>query len=219
MTGFISDIHGNAAALRAVLAELDSMGCDEIYSLGDVAGYYPAVNECCVMLRERNIPNLMGNHDLYLVSGTRSGRSRSVDMAIDYQETVVTPENLAWLTASALTLRTDRFFACHGGPEDPVDQYLRTPPYAMDEQTGLFLSGHTHIPVLWKESGMIYCNPGAVGQPRDGDPRASFAVLNNDGSIRICRVAYPVEETAAMAREAGFFPAFYECLFKGEKIT
>lgn len=219
MTGFISDIHGNAAALRAVLRELENMGCKSIYSLGDVAGYYPAVNECCDMLRERNIPNLLGNHDRYLLTGQSCGRSRSVDLAIAYQRTVITEENLAWLSESALTLRTETFFACHGGPEDPVEQYLLAPPYPLDEETGFFLSGHTHVPVIWSENGLTYCNPGAVGQPRDGDPRASFAVLDDSGMIRICRTAYPVDETAELSRDAGFFPAFYECLYRGEKIT
>ena len=111
MTGFISDIHGNAAALRAVLRELDAMGCKTVYSLGDVAGYYPAVNECCELLRERKIPNLLGNHDHYLLTGQSCGRSRSVDLAIAYQRGVITEENYRWLSESALTLRTDSFSA------------------------------------------------------------------------------------------------------------
>ena len=118
MIGFLSDIHGNAAALRAVLRELDSMGCKSIYSLGDVAGYYPAVNECCELLRERSIPNLMGNHDRYLLTGQSCGRSRSVDLAIAYQRSVITEDNLIWLSESALTIRTESFFAFSASGRD-----------------------------------------------------------------------------------------------------
>jgi len=218
MTGFIADIHGNFSALTSVLAELDRMHCDEIYSLGDVAGYYPAVNECCDELRKRGILNLMGNHDQYLVTNTSCGRSRSVDMAIAYQRKVITEENLKWLSTSPVSCRTERFFACHGGPEDYIDQYLREPPFPLDPSTGLFLSAHTHCAVLWEQGGGVYCNPGSVGQPRDGDPRASFAVLNDDGSVKLHRVKYDIDATAKLAREAGFFPAFYECLYEGVKI-
>ena len=218
MTGFISDIHGNYPALCSVLEELDRLGCDTVYCLGDVAGYYPAVNECCDELRRRNIVNIMGNHDKYLVTGTSCGRSRSVDMAIAYQSGNITPDNLEWLKQSPLSLRTDSFFACHGGPEDFTDQYMTGPPYPLDDETGLFLSGHTHKAVIWKQGKSIYCNPGAVGQPRDGDPRASFAVLDDEGNISIYRVNYDIDAVAVLSKEAGFFPAFYECLYEGVQI-
>lgn len=218
MIGFISDIHGNYSALCSVLEELDRLKCSTIYSLGDVAGYYPAVNECCEELRRRNIINLMGNHDQYISTGTSCGRSRSVDMAIAYQLRVIEKENLVWLKDSPQYIRTASFFACHGGPDDYIDQYLLSPPYPLDEETGLFLSGHTHKAVIWKNQDSIYCNPGAVGQPRDGDPRASFATLDDYGQIKIHRVKYDIDATAKLSKEAGFFPAFYECLYEGVKI-
>ena len=218
MIGFISDIHGNYSALSSVLEELDRLKCSTIYSLGDVAGYYPAVNECCEELRRRNIINLMGNHDHYILTGTSCGRSRSVDMAIAYQSRVIEKENLVWLKDSPQYIRTASFFACHGGPDDYIDQYLLSPPYPLDEETGLFLSGHTHKAVIWKNKDSIYCNPGAVGQPRDGDPRASFATLDDYGQIKIHRVKYDIDATAKLSKEAGFFPAFYECLYEGVKI-
>ena len=218
MIGFISDIHGNYAALCSVLEELDRLGCGTIYSLGDVAGYYPAVNECCEALRKRNIVNLMGNHDQYLLTGSSCGRSRSVDMAIAYQAKIIDEKNLNWLSKSPLSVRTDYFFACHGGPEDYLDQYLSSPPFPIDEKTGLFLSGHTHKALIWQHNNCYYCNPGAVGQPRDGDPRASFAVLDDNGTISIHRVKYDIDATAKLSKEAGFFPAFYDCLYEGAKI-
>ena len=77
--GVISDIHGNYEALKAVLAELDSMHVTEIYCLGDVVGYYSQVNEVCEELIRRNIPNIMGNHDWYMSSGGFCDRSNSVN--------------------------------------------------------------------------------------------------------------------------------------------
>ena len=218
MIGFISDIHGNYSALSSVLEELDRLKCSVIYSLGDVAGYYPSINECCNELRRRNIINLMGKHDQYIVNGTSSGRSRSVDMAIAYQSSVIEKDCLDWLKDSPQCIRTESFFACHGGPSDYVDQYLLSPPYPLDEETGLFLSGHTHKAVIWENENSIYCNPGAVGQPRDRDPRASFATLDDYGRIEIHRVKYDIDATAKLSKEAGFFPAFYECLYEGVKI-
>ena len=84
--GVISDIHGNFEALKSVLKELDRMGVSEVYSLGDVVGYYSQVNECCEELIERDIPNLMGNHDWYLSSGGFCLRSKSVNDCINTRE-------------------------------------------------------------------------------------------------------------------------------------
>ena len=218
MIAFLSDIHGNFAALQAVLAYLDAHDITEVYSIGDVAGYYPQINECCMALEERNIPNLMGNHDRYLVEHISCGRSRSVDFAIDYQHEHIQPEHLMWLSASLPELRTDRFYACHGGPLDLEDQYLREPPYALDAATGLFVSGHTHVPVLYEEGSLRYLNPGSVGQPRDGDPRASFATLSKDGQLEVHRLSYDIQATIQACQEAGYPQRMWECLLDGLPI-
>lgn len=218
MIAFIADIHANWEALRAVLRKIDEEGIREIVSLGDVCGYGPAINECCGELRERGILNLMGNHDLLLKTGESCGRSRSVDYAIAYQRGIITKENYDWVCASADCLRTEQFFACHGGPEDYIDQYLREPPYALDESTGLFVSGHTHMQVLWEKDGLRYLNPGAVGQPRDGDPRAAYAVLKDDGTAELRRVEYDIDAAAEAYRNAGFPEKFWECLYRGAGI-
>ncbi len=95
--GIISDIHGNYEALKVVLSELDKLGVNHIYCLGDVVGYYSQVNECCDELRNRNIPCLMGNHDWYLASGGFCPRSKSVNDCLVYQRKVITNENIEWL--------------------------------------------------------------------------------------------------------------------------
>lgn len=218
MIAFISDVHGNYAALKAVLADIDSRCIHDVLSLGDVSGYGPCINECCDELRARGIPNLMGNQDRLLMTGESCGRSSSVDFAIAYQRSVVTKNNYEWVCESSESLRTNLFFACHGGPDDFVDQYLREPPYAFDEQSGLFVSGHTHIQVLYEEGKLKYLNPGSVGQPRDHDPRAAYAVLHDNGKVELVRVEYDIEKTAEDYRMAGFQDKFYTCLFGGKRI-
>jgi predicted phosphodiesterase len=92
--GLVSDIHGNHEALKAVLSELDRIGVDEIYCLGDVVGYYSQVNEVCDELIARDVRCVMGNHDWYMASGTSCPRSRSVNDCLAYQRKVITPRNL-----------------------------------------------------------------------------------------------------------------------------
>ena len=88
---FISDIHGNFEALKAVLEEIDRMGITQIYCAGDVVGYYAQINECCEELRKREIPCVMGNHDWYVAGGGFCPRSRSVNDCLAYQRTIIEP--------------------------------------------------------------------------------------------------------------------------------
>ena len=85
MIAILSDIHGNYEALKAVLGVLDSFKIKQLYCLGDIVGYYSQVNECCNELRNRNVKCVMGNHDWYMVSGTKCLRSRSVNDCLEFQ--------------------------------------------------------------------------------------------------------------------------------------
>ncbi|MBL5974851.1 MAG: metallophosphoesterase [Candidatus Leucobacter sulfamidivorax] len=204
MIALLSDIHGNYPALSAVLARLDRLGVNELFCLGDTAGWAPQINECCAALRERGAVGVRGNHDDYLVTGRLSGRSATADLCIAYQRTVIETEHLEWLGALPLVLSAFGIEAVHGGWDDPLEQYLREPSVEMftGRQSGLFASGHTHVPLLWEGAGIRYCNPGSVGQPRDSDPRASFAIVDGE-SMRIERVEYDIEATRAAIASAG----------------
>jgi predicted phosphodiesterase len=220
MIGLISDIHGNAVALRAVLAELDAIGADEILCLGDVAGYGPQINECCELLIERGIPTLMGNHDFYLAFDEPCPRSRSANFCLDYQRSVVTPAHKAWLGSNPSQLDTYpgvRFV--HGGWRDPMDEYLYklSASYFGELEGDLFVSGHTHVQGLWRLGEKTYCNPGSVGQPRDGDARAAFAVLQ-DHEISLYRTHYDIDAVAEASREAGFDERSFMNLYAGTRI-
>jgi predicted phosphodiesterase len=218
MIGIISDVHGNHAALRAVLERLDAMGVDDIICLGDVAGYYCQVNECCETLRERGIFTLLGNHDHYLANGDDCPRSNSANRCIEYQRTVVTAANLAWLSGLRSSAERHGISIVHGGWRDPLDEYLvPTSDYFSGLPGRYFASGHTHVPCTFSGAGKSYCNPGSVGQPRDGNPDASFATW--DGSaFSLHRTPYDIAEIQERMAAAGFDRYFYENLEAGTQI-
>jgi putative phosphoesterase len=218
--GIISDIHGNYEALKAVLSELDAMKITEVYCLGDVAGYYTQVNECCEELIRRNIPNLMGNHDWYIAGGGWCPRSQSANDCLVYQRRVIKEENVNWLRQAAVQRVVGQIHMVHGGWSDPIDEYLVEPraEYFADMDGAMFMSGHTHVQALHQFGEKVYCNPGSVGQPRDGDPRSAFAVY--DGEIALHRVEYDMQVVFDLMEVAGFNDYYYGGLVTGApKLT
>ena len=215
--GLISDIHGNYEALKAVLAELDKLNVSDVYCLGDVVGYYPQVNECCDELKLRNIPCIMGNHDWYMASGGFCPRSKSVNDCLTYQRKIITEENINWLKSFGIYRQIENIQMLHGGWSDPIDEYLQpSKDYFSKIHGKYFVSGHTHIQNLQKYGNKIYCNPGSVGQPRDNDPRAAFAICD-DGIFSLYRVKYDFQIVFDLMREAGFSDYYYGCLKTGAK--
>ena len=218
MIGIVSDVHGNLPALRSVLNRLDALGCTEILSLGDVVGYYAQPAECVDVLRERGIANILGNHDRYIVLGEDCPRSRVVSELLRYQRGVLSDKHVRWLAASRDYIVRSGIYFVHGGWKDHVDQYL----YEVTEDdipndADIFFAGHTHVQTKLDIGGKTFCNPGSVGQPRDGDPRAAFALLSGN-DIELHRVEYDIEETAFRMRRAGFPESYYKNLFIGAQI-
>lgn len=217
--GLISDIHGNYEALKAVLQELDSMKVTDIYCLGDVVGYFSQVNECCEELIRRGISCLLGNHDWYMASGGFCPRSKSVNDCLVYQRKVIKESNLNWLRTFPVQRKVEYVHMVHGGWADPIDEYLLTPSeeYFSRIEGELFFSGHTHIQSLYRFSNnKVYCNPGSVGQPRDNDPRAAFAVLN-DRQVTLHRVNYDMQTVFDLMKAAGFDDYYYGSLKTGAR--
>lgn len=213
--GLISDIHGNYPALRAVLSALDDMDVSVIYCLGDVVGYYSQVNECCDAVRNRGIACVMGNHDWYLSSGGYCLRSKSVRDCLVHQRAVVSPENLQWLKSFPVNIVAHGLNLVHGGWSDPIDEYLEPSAEYFEPIPGsFFVSGHTHKQSVLRFGDRAYCNPGSVGQPRDGDPRAAFAVFE-DGEFFAYRAQYDRQEVFALMEKAGFSDYYYGCLETG----
>jgi putative phosphoesterase len=215
--GLISDIHGNYEALKAVLGEFERIGVDEIFCLGDVVGYYPQINECCDALRNRGIKSLMGNHDWYLAGGGFCPRSKSVNDCLAYKRELITEENLQWLGGFLPYAQFNQLNLVHGGWCDPIDEYLTDPTenYFKKVRGTVFTSGHTHIQSLHVWEKKMYCNPGSVGQPRDGDPRAAFAIF--DGTFELFRVEYDMQPVFEIMNSLGYSDYYYGCLKTGAR--
>jgi predicted phosphodiesterase len=218
MIGIISDIHGNYVALAAVLDELDRIGVDKIICLGDVAGYYCQINECCETLKTRNIFSLMGNHDWYLTTGESCPRSNTANRCLNYQRKVIKNANFNWLAALKSKSQIGDINIVHGGWNDPLDEYLEPFSDYFSHIPGCFFaSGHTHVPYIWSNADKAYCNPGSVGQPRDGNPQASFAIWEQ-GIFSLYRVAYDFKSLQQEMKNTGFDSYFYENLSIGARI-
>ena len=214
--GIISDIHGNLSALQAVLAYLDDAEVENIICLGDTSGYHPQINECIEVLRARKIPSVMGNHDWYLASG-RCLRSPLVNICIEYQRTIISSQNLAWLRSLPLEIEKFGLRMVHGGWSDPLDEYLEpTDGYFENLRGSYFASGHSHISQIFSVNGKTWCNPGSVGQPRDGNPDASFAIFNGS-TFELKRVKYDVNRTIEACLTAGLPLKVFGGLSRGTK--
>ncbi|PLX98701.1 MAG: metallophosphoesterase [Desulfuromonas sp.] len=219
MIAVISDVHGNFPALEAVLGEIDNFGCQRIVSLGDVAGYYCYINECIDILREKNVQNVLGNHDFYLVCNEKCPRSNSANLLLESQRKIIRADNLEWLRRSVATFRIDAASFVHGGWDDPLDEYMLdvNEEYFQNRGSRYYFSGHTHIQTLKIFNNALYCNPGSVGQPRDGDPRAAFALYDGQ-NVFLKRVDYDIDRVASKMQEYGYDDYFYKGLYTGDKI-
>ena len=208
----IADVHGNFPALTAVLDELDRAGITQLYCLGDLVGYYCQINEVIRTLRERGVTTILGNHDHALAHlDGEIPRSRSATEVLKRQLEIIEPGHLAWLSALPRSVEFTHagrsYYAVHGGLDDPMDEYIRTIEPAYLERHAfahdVLLTGQTHVPLYVPLGTRAHANPGSVGQPRDGDPRASYLVLDGTEPV-FHRVTYDVAALVARMQELGF---------------
>jgi predicted phosphodiesterase len=234
----VSDIHGNLPALEAVLEEIDGEGIDELWCLGDVVGYAAQPNECCAAIGERAAVCLAGNHDL-AVRGTIDLAEFSGDagVAAAWTRQVLDDASRAFLDRLEPVGEREHVGLFHGSPVDPVWEYVLSEEavegsFELAPQA-LLLVGHSHVPLAVRDDltgGLApagtekrldgarwLLNPGSVGQPRDGDPRAAWLLLDLEARFAAFRrVAYPIERTQAVIREQGLPPLLAERLARGE---
>lgn len=222
MIAVISDIHGNLPALESVMDDIDNYGVSHIYSLGDVSGYYPFINETIAILRERNIVNLIGNHDRYIINDIECSRSYSANECLKYQKSVITEENKQWLIRSIVKYETNILSMVHGGWRNNEDEYLYNINDNYFEQLPqkYFFCGHTHVQKhIFLKHNKQFINPGSVGQPRDGNNRAAYCLFNiNTGSIKLRRVKYDIDRVVFKMKQLGFDSRNYINLYKGTRI-
>jgi len=225
----LSDIHSNLEAFETVLDHAGAV--DQIWCLGDVVGYGPDPNGCVELLRSRPHLCIAGNHD-WATLGKLDLRDFNPDAreANMWNRKQLTPGNLAYLEDLPESLVEGQFTLIHGSPRHPIWEYViyaSTAEINFDHfETSYCLVGHTHSPVIFVQAEgngskvkeiqppvdepvalgpeRLILNPGSVGQPRDGDPRASYAILDDEAmTIEYHRVSYPVEETQAKMIEHG----------------
>lgn len=217
----LSDIHANLAALDAVLADAEYHGpMDEVWSLGDAVGYGPRPNECLERLRGLSAVAVAGNHEMATVGGIPAGDFNPyARSAIEWTATELTGESREHIGSMLQTEIRNEFTLVHGSPRDPVWEYITGPEVAAVNlaylETQCCVHGHTHVPAampvvslesqaIWPIAeqtveigeGRWFINPGSVGQPRDGDPRASYAVIDStEMTVQFLRAEYPIAET------------------------
>jgi predicted phosphodiesterase len=236
----VSDVHANLSALEAVLAAIDAEPPDEIWCLGDVVGYGPRPNECCEIVGARADICLGGNHDL-AVRGTIDLAEFSGDAAVAARWTrdVLSEPAAAFLADLEPEGERAEVALYHGSARDPVWEYILSDEAAASTMAlstrPLVLVGHSHIAleVSWVDDvlsgglapagrtvetrGRALLNPGSVGQPRDGDPRAAYLRLDLDAkTATFHRVDYDVERTQAEMRAVGLPETLAARLTRGE---
>lgn len=203
--GVVSDIHGNEVALEAVLEDMGSV--DALVCAGDVVGYNPWPSECVDEIRGRDIPTVMGNHDRAVATGNASGFNSMARAGVQYARRALADDQLEWLH-SLPTERCEfdeRMKIVHGHPRDP-DRYTYPADFsaALLDDEDVLVMGHTHVQHHERYDEGIVLNPGSVGQPRDGNPRAAYAVVDLDSlTVEERRVEYDVETVRRAVADAG----------------
>ena len=235
--GLLSDIHANLVALEAVLAALGKF--DALWVTGDTVGYGPDPGDTLALLRERDALLVQGNHDRAVATGEglEFFHDRAADAARLHQRWLSSEDRDA-LAALPTVVKADRFTLCHGSLRDPLWEYVTTARVAGATlklaETDHCCNGHTHIPALFHLSGdnakathitedtayrleeRTLINAGSVGQPRDGDPRASYAVIDTEaGTATFYRASYEIDETQRRIRARGLPEMFADRLAFG----
>jgi diadenosine tetraphosphatase ApaH/serine/threonine PP2A family protein phosphatase len=222
----ISDIHANLPALDAVIAALGEV--DAWWHLGDVVGYGPHPDEVVARLVEIGAIGVRGNHDVAALGSPEvEWFNPDARRAIEWTERRITPATRGWLAALPDRLEVDDVTLVHGSARDPIWEYVTTGPVARASlaafTTPYLLHGHTHVPVAWRDDDghlealgpsdgsevalderRLLLNPGSVGQPRDGDPRAGAVVLDTVARTATWRrVRYPIAAVQDDMRAVG----------------
>jgi diadenosine tetraphosphatase ApaH/serine/threonine PP2A family protein phosphatase len=228
----ITDIHANLPALEAVLASIDESEVDELWCLGDVVGYGAEPDACAELVRERCDVCLVGNHDLAVLGALEiADFSEAAAEAVVWTRENVATQTLDFLRELSPTEQREGIGLFHASPRDPVWEYVLSGEQAeacLDvQEERIALIGHSHVALFFSRAvegargqmrgaqasdgarldlgdGSWLINPGSVGQPRDGDPRAAWLELDTgEATAHFHRVSYDIERAAQSISNAG----------------
>ncbi len=226
-TLIVSDIHGNIEALDAVLDSAKRFDpIDAVWCLGDTVGYGPEPNACIERLRSLAVLSVLGNHDAAAIGrvGLEDFNAYAAQ-ACRWTAEQLTDESRAYLEGLRLTEPCEPFTLVHGTPKDPLWDYMLSYLQANDAwymtETTALVVGHSHLSFVCEEDNgvlrpgpdglrvavgarRLLVNPGSVGQPRDGDPRAAYAVYDDAAAtVTLARAAYDIAATQRRMVEVG----------------
>jgi diadenosine tetraphosphatase ApaH/serine/threonine PP2A family protein phosphatase len=222
----VSDIHANLVALDAVLAAVGSV--DAVWQLGDVVGYGPEPDGVVERLTAIGAIGVAGNHDLAALGGAQiDWFNPDAKAAMEWTRGRVDDHTKGWLRGLPTTRNEAGMTLVHGSPRDPVWEYVTSIPVARANlavlETTIGLHGHTHLPMAWADRDgridaiaprpgssfnldgrPVLLNPGSVGQPRDGDPTASWLEIDTDAGLATWRrIGYDIEAVRTAMLDAG----------------
>jgi len=231
----ISDVHGNIEALDAVLTDIEQWPCRGTFCLGDIVGYGPEPAICVQRVMETCAVSIMGNHEAMLLltdkfPPEKLGVAVGDPIRLAYEQ--VSDEQMQWIKSLPILADVTPMTLCHASlNEPPAFHYIRTPQEAgasfAAQTTFVSFNGHTHVPVIWEENrGKVSCvepidkpvrldegsrytiNVGSVGQPRDRDARASYALYDYESRLLLHRrVEYDIKKAQVRFKKAKL-PAF-----------
>jgi putative phosphoesterase len=221
--GVIADVHGNRVALDAVLDDMPSV--DRLVCAGDVVGYNPWPAECVAAMRERSVPTVMGNHDRAVVRDSGFRFNAMAQAGVEYARERLDEDAMSWLRAlpPERTVAEGRVKLVHGHPDDP-DRYTYPEEFSarMLDGEDLLVTGHTHVQGHRVFEEGVVMNPGSVGQPRDDDPRAGYAVVElgsgtggESVTVDARRVGYDIDAVVAEVEAAGLPERIGSRLYEG----
>lgn len=214
---FISDIHSNLLALKAVYEDLSKQGVDKIYCLGDSIGYLTDPNGVLDFIKSHGIISILGNHDEKYINKTKlspedlallSEKDLQKSGSFHYNNQILTDENRTYLEGLPRQLELDiagyKILLVHGSPA-AIAEYM----YEEDDKSkfydlpyDLIIFGHTHLPYYQKKDQIAFLNPGSVGKPKHGDPMSSYAVLDTSSrEVAFKKVAYDLEALTKVIKE------------------
>lgn len=225
----IADVHANLAAFETVLSSVPAF--DEIWCLGDIVGYGPDPNECIELLQQHRHIAVAGNHDWAAIGRLDlDDFNPMARAAVEWTASELSGDNRRYLERLPVLLQKEGVTIVHGSVRFPVWEYIDEPAIAWENmallETQYCLVGHTHVPIMYIANGwrrraraialvgtsvalkladrQVILNVGSVGQPRDGDPRAAYVMLDMaSGAAELHRVDYPIDRTRRRMERVG----------------